>query len=403
MKKKYNAVNFNTVSLSPALRKGFLTIAIAGLFSGCAKIPHGSMYSEDRQLQQQAALQPALSISKDIDLVRVSGLVGSGVEAAMIRLRVASIYGAEMLIDDLRVDESLMGAEWYSAVLDTAESMRDVEQFSITVENGQVRLDGKVQSQASAEALASNATSALGQQLVVSSEIDYPGRESVIAQAATSEPAQPLAIATTTPLPVANNSNESLDQQVAAEQRLSAQSIPSPAVSSTLPLPVTTSAMVLEQRTAADNNNELFVPPADADSTSSNVTGDSDGDGIVDSMDECQSRPGYPVDAKGCQALDGMLKNVRFQDDSNQLSNEAMRSLNNVARVMNEYPAARIAILSYASNSGSPLETRSQSRDRARSVVGYLINKGVESTRLEAYAFGHINNSEDQIMIKEVD
>ena len=372
-------------SLLPILRKGLLAVAVVGVISGCTQNPHGKLFSNDSQLQQ-AALQPSLTVSRDIDLVRVDGVVGSDVEAAMIRLRLAAIYGAEMLIDDLQVDDRLNEAEWYTAVLDTAESMRDVEKFAISAVNGQLKLDGNMPTQASAEALATNATLAVGEQLTVSNEINYPGRESM---------------ATATLLPADNAAEVSTEQ-------LTAQSIPSPSVSGTIPLPVTSSAVVLEQRTALNDNSDadLFVPPADSDivrSASGVSANDSDGDGIANSIDECDSRPGYPVNAKGCQALDGLLKNVGFQGNGSELTPEAMVSLNNVARVMNEYPAARIAILSYTSNFGSALETRGQARDRARSVVGYLINKGVEGERLEAYAFGHINNSDDQIKIKEVD
>jgi len=392
---KNKAVRFNTSVPSSLLRKGCLAIAVASVVGGCAQIPHGSMFSDDRQAQVQAALQPSLAISRDIDLVRVTGIVGSKVEAAMIRLRVASIYGAEMVIDDLQVDESLSKADWYTAVLDTAESMQGVDKFGITAEDGQLRLSGNMQSQASAEALADNAVSALGQQLVVTSDIDYPGRETeVLAQ---SQDVNEEAITAVTLPP---------EEQAIADQQLTAQSIPSPAVSSTIALPVTTSAVVLEQRATLNDEAEIFVPPADDGIVRSAMAGtanDSDGDGIVNSIDECNSRPGYPVNARGCQALDGMLKNVRFQGDGNTLTREAMGSLDNVARVMSQYPEARIAILSYTSNTGSALENRGQSRERARSVVGYLINKGVEGTRLEAYAFGHINNSDDHIMIKEVD
>jgi len=394
-----------SLHLSARHRCGVLAVVVAAVLGGCAQIPHGSMFSDDQQQQRQSALQPSLFISKDIDLIRVSGIVGSNVEAAMIRLRLASIYGAEMLIDGLKVDESIVGAEWFSAVLDTAEGMRDVEKFALTAENGQLTLDGNVQSQASADALAKYAASKLGQQLIVSNEIDYPGREAnVLAQDATGEDTSREAITTATLLPLEGDTISSSQQQTVTDQQLTAQSIPSPAVSGTIPLPVTNSAVVLEQRSTASDGADLFVPPAnDSIAGSVSAANDSDGDGIENSIDECNSRPGYPVDATGCQALDGMLKNVRFQGDGSKLTREAMGSLNNVARVMNEYPAARIAILSYTSDSGSALETRGQARDRARSVVGYLINKGVESTRLEAYAFGHINNSDDHIMIKEVD
>ena len=378
-----SAVSDQSFSLLPALRNGLLAVAVVSVFSGCAQFQNSKLFSDDSQLQQ-AALQPSLAISRDIDLVRVNGLVGSAAEAAMIRLRVAAIYGPEVLIDELQVDERLSEAEWYNAVLDTAERMRDVEQFAITAENGQLTLNGSMPSQASADALANDAALASGQWLTVSNAISYPPSET---------------IATATPQPV---------ESTPTEQELSAQSIQSPAVAGTIPLPATNSAVVLEQRTALNDNSDtdLFVPPADRGivrSAGSVNADDRDGDGIANSIDECNSRPGYPVNANGCQVLDGLLKNVRFQGDGSTLTPEAMTSLNNVARVMNDYPAARIAILAYTSNFGSALETRGQARDRARSVVAYLINKGVEGERLEAYAFGHLNDSDDQIKIKEVD
>ena len=377
------AVSDQSFSLLPALRNGLLAVAVVSVISGCAQFQNNKLFSDDSQLQQ-SALQPSLAISRDIDLVRVNGVVGSVAEAAMIRLRVAAIYGPEVLIDELQVDERLSEAEWYNAVLDTAESMRDVEQFAITAENGQLTLNGSMPSQASADALANDAALASGQWLTVSNAISYPPSET---------------IATATPQPV---------ESTPTEQELSAQSIQSPAVAGTIPLPATNSAVVLEQRTALNDNSDadLFVPPADRGivrSAGSVNANDRDGDGIANSIDECNSRPGYPVNANGCQVLDGLLKNVRFQGDGSSLTPEAMTSLNNVARVMNDYPAARIAILAYTSNFGSALETRGQARDRARSVVAYLINKGVEGERLEAYAFGHLNDSDDQIKIKEVD
>ena len=117
-----SAVSDQSFSLLPALRNGLLAVAVVSVFSGCAQFQNSKLFSDDSQLQQ-AALQPSLAISRDIDLVRVNGLVGSAAEAAMIRLRVAAIYGPEVLIDELQVDERLSEAEWYNAVLDTAERM----------------------------------------------------------------------------------------------------------------------------------------------------------------------------------------------------------------------------------------------------------------------------------------
>jgi outer membrane protein OmpA-like peptidoglycan-associated protein len=385
----------STSRLLSAVRHGLVALGVVGVVSGCAQGNYGSMFSDDRQAQMQAAQQPSLSISRDIDLVRLSGVVATPVEAAMIRLRAASIYGPEMLIDDLQIDDRMAQADWYTAVLDTAESMSGVEQFAIRAENGQIVLSGNVASQAEADALAISAADAMQQQLIVSNEIDYPGRVTPTLPADTEE-----FVAATLPQGNSVTSAERTTAAVTPSQQHSADAIPSPAVSSTIALPATNSAAVVGQRNVLDATEpELFVQRAGT----IGVEDDADGDGIANAIDECDSRAGYPVNARGCQALDGMLKNVRFEGNGSQLTETAKSSLDNVARVLNEYPAARIAILSYTSDFGTPLETRGQARDRARSVVSYLINRGVEGKRLEAYAFGHINNSDDHIMIKEVD
>lgn len=389
----------STSRLLSAVRHGLVALSVAGVVSGCAQGNFGSMFSDDRQAQLQSAQQPSLSISRDIDLVRLSGVVGTPVEAAMIRLRAASIYGPEMLIDDLQIDDRMAQADWYSAVLDTAESMGGVEQFAIRAENGQIVLSGNVASQAEADALAVSAADAMQQQLVVSNEIDYPGRVTPTLPADMSSDNEEF-VAASLPQGDSVTSAERTTAAVTPSQQHSAEAIPSPAVSGTIALPATNSAAVVGQRTVLDTSEpELFVPSAGT----IGLEDDADGDGIANAIDECDSRAGYPVNARGCQALDGMLKNVRFEGNGSQLTEAAKSSLDNVAQVLNEYPAARIAILSYTSDFGTPLETRGQARDRARSVVSYLINRGVEGKRLEAYAFGHINNSDDHIMIKEVD
>jgi len=422
----------------PVFRTVLLAVSVAGVIGGCSLIPHGSSLSGDRQNQTQASLQPSLSINRDIDLIRLNGEVSSTVEAAMIRLRASSIFGPEMLIDEIKINDNLPEAEWYTAVLDTLENMQDVEDFSITAENGELTLAGVVQSQQSAELVAANAASALQRQLVVSNEIDYPGRQlrvlaansALVSESGNNDPvtseSDAATVATSTPvantvepdeLPLDNNGNEaqsdaamiqsegaliSAQPQSLTDQQFTAQSLPSPTVSGSIPLPATTSAVVLNK----GENADVTLPLVDDGSSGpaiGQLANDSDADGVINSIDECDTRPGYPVNAQGCQALDGILKNVSFDAETDELTGTAMGSLDNVAQVLLDYPAARIAIMSYTSNSGSAWETRGQARDRARSVVGYLINKGVESSRLEAYAFGHINNSNDRIIIKEVD
>ena len=79
-----------------------------------------------------------------------------------------------------------------------------------------------------------------------------------------------------------------------------------------------------------------------------------------------------------------------------------MLSLNNIVEIMGEHPKSKIAVLSY-SQDGLPSEMRVQARDRAYSVVDYLVGQGIDPARLQAFALSHRQGISEQILIKEVD
>lgn len=130
---------------------------------------------------------------------------------------------------------------------------------------------------------------------------------------------------------------------------------------------------------------------------------DDDGDKVPDKHDACTGTSrGSPVDSQGCPYLNGYLKNVRFYGQTDKLTRRAMITLDHLAGIIRQDPQTRIAVMSYTSNSGSPWEMRDKARMRAKSVVGYLVQMGVDLSQLQAYAFGHVNGSGDQIVIREM-
>ncbi|OED37718.1 hypothetical protein AB833_22515 [Chromatiales bacterium (ex Bugula neritina AB1)] len=574
-----------------------------------------------KPIAEEPQALPTLSIAKDIDMVRLSGKLGTAGEIADIYERAAAIYGAHVIINELQLDESLPPAGWIDQVLYSAGSITHIDEFSLTASDGHLLVAGKVESPEVAETVSEFLSSAAGKSLSVSSDLSYPQiEEALIASSSpqhesthsaaipesvelavaetSSEPPeveftvettviepviQPVdtsvepvaqlagpnaesaiqlsepAVESVTGTPVAalfksstavvsdnalprasdapeENAEEQLiavtlpnnptgsdsvifesetpaakinlpesaiaetlatqtqvaepligtpvaalfkgsgktmvssDALVPAEEKITetvmveagesiagvkvdipenvaagsiknspllkdepeqpaaAVKVATPATSLVVPQPGTPEKKIIGtpvselgasagKRPApaafgqpAENSGLLDdapVPRLAAARTPASqnelMTDDADGDGVTDSYDECASRPGYPVNAKGCQVLDGYLKNVRFYGKTDKLTRRAMQSLDNVATVMQQHPQSKIAILSYTSNSGSPWELRGQARERARSVVGYLVNQGVEKDRLQAYAFGHMNGSGDQILIKEVD
>ena len=173
------------------------------------------------------------------------------------------------------------------------------------------------------------------------------------------------------------------NQQAIAVQQVSAQSIA--AVSPIVPVPAS-----------------VLVVPASTQPPEPAMVEDADADGVPDNADACVSRIGYPVNERGCQSLDGPLKDVGFIGESSDLSETAKSSLNIVAFTMIDHPASKIAVLSY-SKDGVPDLMREQARVRGFAVVDYLIAKGVNQSQLQAFALSHRDGMTNQIFIKEVD
>ncbi|MEO9022481.1 MAG: OmpA family protein [Ginsengibacter sp.] len=83
-----------------------------------------------------------------------------------------------------------------------------------------------------------------------------------------------------------------------------------------------------------------------------------------------------------------ILKNVFFDTKKTDLKPESITELDNVVRLMNENPNMKIRIGGYTDNIGKPEDNLKLSTGRAVSVVNYLLNKGVNNSRLSFKGFG---------------
>jgi OmpA-OmpF porin, OOP family len=137
---------------------------------------------------------------------------------------------------------------------------------------------------------------------------------------------------------------------------------------------------------------------------------DSDSDGIRDSEDECPNSPagakvldngcalfgdcrkprgGEEVDENGCALNPGfVLKGVKFEFDSEQLTEAAKRILDDVAEVLAAYPDVDVDVEGHTDQLGSDAYNLSLSERRARVVKAYLIGKDVEAARMTPVGFG---------------
>lgn len=83
-----------------------------------------------------------------------------------------------------------------------------------------------------------------------------------------------------------------------------------------------------------------------------------------------------------------ILKNIFFDFDKASLRNESVAELTRLVRIMNEYPNLKIEIGGHTDGKGSDEYNNRLSRDRAESVVNYLIENGIDKSRLSFKGYG---------------
>ena len=116
---------------------------------------------------------------------------------------------------------------------------------------------------------------------------------------------------------------------------------------------------------------------------------DSDGDGITDDRDVCPSTvAGAEVDATGCDVFSGVLEGVRFESGSPELTADSRVILDGLAARLQKSPQVRVAVMAHTDNSGPATANLALSKQRAISVVRYLMSKGISINRLRPEAYG---------------
>jgi len=125
---------------------------------------------------------------------------------------------------------------------------------------------------------------------------------------------------------------------------------------------------------------------------------DSDGDGVINSDDDCPNTPkGTKVDSHGCpmkvQLFNETRKKVRlegvnFELESDRLTHDSHEILDRVADALHDRPDLKVEVAGHTDNTGTPDYNRDLSQRRAESVRNYLISKGIDSSRLTAKGYG---------------
>lgn len=155
------------------------------------------------------------------------------------------------------------------------------------------------------------------------------------------------------------------------------------------------------------------TPPAEAEVVPVAAPVDSDGDGVVDGVDQCPDSPaGSVVDATGCAppppapvcktpgpgekiSLAGcgtgdniVLRGVNFETNKATLTVNAKTLLDDVAAELSEYPTIAVEVGGHTDARGSDAANQRLSERRAASVAQYLGGKGIAASRLTSVGYG---------------
>jgi OOP family OmpA-OmpF porin len=126
---------------------------------------------------------------------------------------------------------------------------------------------------------------------------------------------------------------------------------------------------------------------------------DADQDGIPDAVDACPKEPGKPSsDPKknGCPTfykVEGntvrILQQVHFAFGSATILADSFPMLQEITNLLKANPGIKkMSIEGHTDNRGSAEINKRLSQDRANSVMNWLVQHGVEQSRLEAHGFG---------------
>jgi OOP family OmpA-OmpF porin len=118
---------------------------------------------------------------------------------------------------------------------------------------------------------------------------------------------------------------------------------------------------------------------------------DSDGDGVLDDVDNCPHTPqGMRVDEHGCaiKAAVVVLHDINFEFNKARLTATARQSLDNVAAGLKGQPSMKLEVDGHTDSIGSSAYNLKLSRERAASARSYLIEQGITASRLKSEGFG---------------
>lgn len=149
-----------------------------------------------------------------------------------------------------------------------------------------------------------------------------------------------------------------------------------------------------------DKNDKCPTEPEDPDGYEDGdgcPEPDNDKDTVLDVDDMCPLDPG-PVDNKGCPKKPALVvvtssqikitQQIHFEFNKAKIKPDSFPILNAVVQVLKDNPDIKIEVGGHTDNKGSADYNKKLSQERSDSVRTYLIEHGINSSRLTAIGYG---------------
>jgi len=123
---------------------------------------------------------------------------------------------------------------------------------------------------------------------------------------------------------------------------------------------------------------------------------DTDGDSILDKDDKCPNEAGVASEG-GCpeiisneaqMGMNSFAKAILFQTEKATFKGGVTKELDGMLAIMNKFPLAEFAVKGYTDTTGSVSGNLKLSDKRANAVKNYLVENGIDASRLTAKGYG---------------
>jgi OOP family OmpA-OmpF porin len=118
---------------------------------------------------------------------------------------------------------------------------------------------------------------------------------------------------------------------------------------------------------------------------------DADMDGVTDDMDKCPGTlKGAKVDGQGCVVEEQKisLPNIEFESGKTVLAPGGKDKLEAVVEFLNNQGEVQVDVFGHTDAQGKDSYNQALSEGRAKSVMEYLVSRGVSASRLSSKGFG---------------